>query len=39
MLHTPNFPNGEIRGQVRLVAAAGASDHDHQYEVGDYDDD
>jgi hypothetical protein len=38
-VHSANFPDGEIRGQVRLVAAAGASDQDHQDEDGDYDDD
>jgi hypothetical protein len=38
-VHSANFPNGEIRGQVRLVAAAGASDQDHEDEDGDYDDD
>jgi hypothetical protein len=26
-VHTANFSNGEIRGQVRLVAAAGEDDH------------
>ena len=26
-MHTANFPNGEIRGQVRLVVAAGEDDH------------
>jgi hypothetical protein len=38
-VHSASFPNGEIRGQVRLVAAAGASDQDNQDEDGDYDDD
>jgi hypothetical protein len=36
-VHTANFPNGEIRGQVRLVAAGG--DGDNQDGDGDYDDD
>jgi hypothetical protein len=38
-VHTTNFPNGEIRGQVRLVAASSAGDEDNQDEDGDYDGD
>ena len=29
-VHTGNFPNGEIRGQVHLVAAAGEDHDDHE---------
>ena len=41
-VHTMNFPNGEIRGQVLLVAAAGEDDHgndnhDEHDDHGDHD--
>jgi hypothetical protein len=38
-VHSASFPDGEIRGQVRLVAASGAADQDNQDEDGDYDND
>jgi hypothetical protein len=35
-VHTTNFPSGEIRGQVLLVAAAGEDDHHDEHD--DHDD-